>query len=141
LAQAALELQGLSKRYGDTTALDLVGTLLLYIAIISFGYVVTSGVVEEKTSRVIEVVLSAIRPVHLLAGKVIGIGLPVAPLVVPGRVAQGELPAWELVASLALMVVGTLLMMMLAVRIYERTVLRMGTPVKLREVLRIRHSG
>jgi ABC-2 type transport system permease protein len=66
---------------------------------------------------------------------------PVAPLVVPGRATQGELPAWELGASLVLMVVGTLLMMMLAVRIYERTVLRMGTPVKLREVLRIRHSG
>ena len=35
----------------------------------------SAGVVEEKASRVVEVVLSTIRPAHLLAGKVIGIGL------------------------------------------------------------------
>jgi ABC-2 type transport system permease protein len=36
---------------------------------------VISGVVEEKSNRVVELVLSAVRPRHLLAGKVIGIGL------------------------------------------------------------------
>lgn len=49
--------------------------LLLFITIFTYGYWIANGVVEEKSSRVVEVVLSAIRPSHLLAGKVVGIGL------------------------------------------------------------------
>jgi ABC-2 type transport system permease protein len=60
---------------------------------------------------------------------------PMAPLVVPGRAAQGALPAWELAVSLALMLVAIYLVVRLAGRIYERSVLRFGTPVKLREAL------
>ena len=52
--------------------------LLLYIAIITFGYAVASSVVAEKSSRVVEVVLSTIRPGQLLAGKVLGVGLLVS---------------------------------------------------------------
>jgi ABC-2 type transport system permease protein len=49
------------------------GLLLFSLAI--YGQWVITGVVEEKNSRVVEVILSAVRPRHLLAGKVIGIGL------------------------------------------------------------------
>jgi ABC-2 type transport system permease protein len=49
--------------------------LILYGQLLTYGYWVAAGVVEEKASRVVEVVLSAIRPAHLLAGKVIGLGL------------------------------------------------------------------
>jgi ABC-2 type transport system permease protein len=49
--------------------------LLLYIAILTFGYAVSSGVIEEKSSRVIELLLSTIRARELLAGKVLGIGV------------------------------------------------------------------
>jgi ABC-2 type transport system permease protein len=49
--------------------------LILYGQLLTYGYWVSAGVVEEKASRVVEVVLSAIRPAHLLAGKVIGLGL------------------------------------------------------------------
>jgi ABC-2 type transport system permease protein len=49
--------------------------LILYGQILTYGYWVSAGVVEEKASRVVEVVLSTIRPAHLLAGKVIGLGL------------------------------------------------------------------
>lgn len=49
--------------------------LILYSQLLTYGYWVAAGVVEEKASRVVEVVLSTIRPAHLLAGKVIGIGL------------------------------------------------------------------
>jgi ABC-2 type transport system permease protein len=49
--------------------------LILYGQLLTYGYWVSAGVVEEKASRVVEVVLSTIRPKHLLAGKVIGIGL------------------------------------------------------------------
>lgn len=52
-----------------------VGVIFLFISIFSFGYWVLSGVVEEKQSRVVEVVLSTVRPRDLLMGKVLGIGI------------------------------------------------------------------
>ena len=52
-----------------------VGVIFLFISIFSFGYWVLSGVVEEKQSRVVEVVLSTVRPRDLLMGKVFGIGV------------------------------------------------------------------
>jgi ABC-2 type transport system permease protein len=52
-----------------------IGVVLLFISIFSFGYWVLSGVVEEKQSRVVEVVLSTVLPRDLLMGKVFGIGL------------------------------------------------------------------
>ena len=55
--------------------LAFVGVLLLYIAILTFGYAVAAGVIEEKSSRVIELLLSTIRARELLAGKVLGIGV------------------------------------------------------------------
>jgi ABC-2 type transport system permease protein len=49
--------------------------LVLYGQLLTYGYWVAAGVVEEKASRVVEIVLSTIRPANLLAGKVIGLGL------------------------------------------------------------------
>lgn len=49
--------------------------VLLYGQLMTYGFWVAAGVVEEKASRVVEVVLATIRPAHLLAGKVIGLGL------------------------------------------------------------------
>ena len=56
-------------------AIVVLGTIILYLALTTYGGWVTSGVLEEKSSRVVEVILSAVRPRELLAGKVIGIGL------------------------------------------------------------------
>ena len=55
-------------------AASFVGMILLYFAVVLFGQFVMLGVVEEKSSRVVEVVLSRVLPYRLLAGKVIGIG-------------------------------------------------------------------
>lgn len=55
-------------------ALAIIAVILLYVAILTYGMAVAMGVVEEKASRAIEVVLSAIRPRELLFGKVVGIG-------------------------------------------------------------------
>jgi ABC-2 type transport system permease protein len=52
-----------------------VAGLLLFMSLAFYGQWVTSGVVEEKSNRVVELIMSAVRPRHLLAGKVIGIGL------------------------------------------------------------------
>jgi ABC-2 type transport system permease protein len=51
------------------------GSLLLLTSLAIYGQCVVSGVVEEKNNRVVEIILSTVRPRHLLAGKVIGIGL------------------------------------------------------------------
>ena len=53
----------------------LVGLMLLYISILIFGQFVMMGVMEEKQTRVVEVVLSRVRPTQVLVGKVLGIGL------------------------------------------------------------------
>lgn len=52
-----------------------IGTVLILVGIFSFGFSVLTGVVEEKQSRVVEVVLSTVRPRDLLMGKVLGIGI------------------------------------------------------------------
>jgi ABC-2 type transport system permease protein len=51
-----------------------VGVLLLYGQLFGFGFAVASGVVEEKASRVVELLLATIRPSELLRGKILGIG-------------------------------------------------------------------
>jgi ABC-2 type transport system permease protein len=60
----------------DMTAIIFAnaGIILMFIGIFSYGSWVLTGVVEEKQSRVVEVVLSTVRPRDLLIGKVLGIG-------------------------------------------------------------------
>jgi ABC-2 type transport system permease protein len=55
-------------------ALALGVSFLLYISIVLYGQNVLRGVLEEKTTRVAEVVLSSVRSDTLLAGKVLGVG-------------------------------------------------------------------
>jgi ABC-2 type transport system permease protein len=52
-----------------------IGAVLILVGIFSFGFTVLTGVVEEKQSRVVEVVLSTVRARDLLMGKVLGIGV------------------------------------------------------------------
>ena len=52
-----------------------VAVLALYAQLLTFGYLLASGVVEEKASRVVEVLLATIRPKDLLAGKIVGLGV------------------------------------------------------------------
>lgn len=52
-----------------------IAILLLYTLLIFFGQFIAQGVVEEKASRVIEVLLAAVKPWQLLAGKIIGLGV------------------------------------------------------------------
>jgi len=59
----------------ESSALILAtaGIILMFIGIFTYGQWVLTGVVEEKQSRVVEVLLSTIRPRDLLVGKVLGI--------------------------------------------------------------------
>jgi ABC-2 type transport system permease protein len=216
-------------------AIATVSIFLLYGQLIGYCFTVAMGVVEEKATRVVEVLLAAVRPVQLLAGKVIGLGLvgliqlavvgvagltlaiavdaislpvgalgtigsvllwfllgyafysslfavagaivsrqeelqntatplnllmvgsflvafmgagsnpgstlatvssflpPVAPLVMPLRIAAGEATALQVAASIGIMLVSILAVVLLAARLYEGAVLRTGARVKLRD--------
>ena len=216
----------------------LAAAILIYVIILTYGVRITIGVGEEKASRVVEVLLTTLRPVHLLAGKVIGMGilavaqivamvavflalghaagaaavqgaaasvvlagalwlvlgyafyctayaaagslitrqadaynasiplqLPLilayvlaytvlyasgvnwfyhvlafipftAPVAMPVLVAVGAAPAWELALSAAISLVATVGMARLAGTIYERAILRTGSRLRVRQVLR-----
>lgn len=49
--------------------------LLIYMFIFLYGSMVMRGVIEEKTSRIVEVIVSSVRPFQLMMGKIIGVGL------------------------------------------------------------------
>ncbi|WP_066905111.1 ABC transporter permease [Millisia brevis] len=59
---------------GQRVALSMIAVILLYGQILLFGMYVAMGVVEEKSSRVVELLLSTLRPMQLLWGKIFGIG-------------------------------------------------------------------
>jgi len=224
----------------DLTAIIFAnaGIILMFIGIFSYGTWVLTGVVEEKQSRVVEVVLSTVRPRDLLMGKVIGIGLlalaqivvlvgagiaaaqlsgrltlppttlgavvqllvwfvlgfafystamgflgslasrvdeasnasmpvtmtatacylvsilvvtsepsgivarvmtflpPAAPMVVPLRVALGAIEPWEIVLSMALMLVSIWVLFVIGARVYSGAVLQTGSRMKLRDAWR-----
>src|SRR5207237_6599083 len=48
--------------------------IILYTAILLYGINVMSSVLEEKTTRIVEVLVSSLRPFQLLLGKVLGVG-------------------------------------------------------------------
>jgi ABC-2 type transport system permease protein len=237
LAPPALHVRTLGTQDDGRRGIAFVASLLLYLQLIVFGLSVASGVVEEKSSRVVEILLAAVPGRALLAGKILGIGLvgllqlaliavvglvtaslsgaieldgdhagvlavvlvwfvlgyvlyaaiyavtgvmvsrqedmqssstpvtmilvagylvafPVledpdgslalftsllpltSPIVMPVRAVMGDAGAAEIAASLGLLVLAIALLIPLAARIYEGSVLRMGKPLKLREALR-----
>ncbi len=60
---------------GLAMGIAYIGGLLIYILTFIFGAQVMRGVIEEKTSRVVEVIISSVRPFQLMMGKILGIGL------------------------------------------------------------------
>jgi ABC-2 type transport system permease protein len=68
-------LEPVDVRSRELAAVAFVGVLALYGQLFAYGYWVAAGVVEEKSSRVVEVLLATVRPSQLLRGKIFGIGL------------------------------------------------------------------
>ncbi len=60
-----------ANHYGGTYAM----LMLMYMAIILFGQMVTSAVVNEKNSRAMELLITAAKPLNLMFGKILGVGL------------------------------------------------------------------
>ncbi|MFD1149500.1 ABC transporter permease [Saccharothrix hoggarensis] len=225
-------------RKGERLAIGLVIAALLYYSLLVYGTMVAQGVVEEKSSRVVEILLATLRPWQLLLGKVVGLGLvgllqllliggiglvlsavsgvvdvagvaggalatgllwyllgfflyatvfaaaaslvsrqeelqsvltpismsivvafvvginlmisdptgatvtvlsllpPFAPILMPGRMAMGVAPAWQVLLAVVLALAAVALITWLGGKVYSNAVLRTGARVRLREVLR-----
>jgi ABC-2 type transport system permease protein len=74
-ALRSTSLEPFTQQRSEREELAWVGLLVLFTAIAFYGGFLLVGVVEEKSSRVVEVLLSRLRPTELLAGKILGIGL------------------------------------------------------------------
>ena len=66
-------LQGTSKSTPKATS--VIGLVLLFLMLNQYNTWILMGVMQEKSSRVVEVLLATLRPIQLLGGKVLGIGL------------------------------------------------------------------
>jgi len=224
------------RSYDRNRAMVSAGLIALLIVLVFFGQAVAQGVTEEKSSRVVELLLTTLTPRRLLAGKILGIGLlglallllpgaaalaagalaggaglpsvapatialivlwfilgyvfysvafavvgalvsrqedlntamlpvnvvlvasfylaifvvnadpngtvariaafvpPASPMVVPARMVLGDMNALGLAVAVALEVIGTVAVISLGARAYERAILRIGAPVKLRRL-------
>ncbi|MCH5319295.1 MAG: ABC transporter permease [Paramuribaculum sp.] len=56
-------------------ALGMLLTFLLYMCLLLYGQMVMTSIIEEKNNRVLEIVVSSVKPTHLMTGKICGIGL------------------------------------------------------------------
>ncbi|WP_374951721.1 ABC transporter permease [Mucilaginibacter sp.] len=60
---------------GTNMGIGIACAIFIYMALFIYGAQVMRGVIEEKTSRIIEVVISSVKPFQLMLGKIIGVGL------------------------------------------------------------------
>jgi ABC-2 type transport system permease protein len=79
---------GTAEEKGAGIVAALVFFFLMYSTFFMYGYQVMRGVIEEKSTRIVEIVIASVRPVELMLGKIIGIGL----------VGLTQYFAWSLVA-------------------------------------------
>lgn len=81
---------------GAAMAAGMVLTLLIYMFVMSYGGMVMQSVMEEKTNRIVEVIVSSVKPFQLMIGKIIGIGL----------VGVAQLAIWAVLIIVLLAVAG-----------------------------------
>ena len=55
--------------------IGIILTFLLYMCLLLYGQMVMTSIIEEKNNRVLEIVVSSVKPTHLMLGKICGIGL------------------------------------------------------------------
>lgn len=56
-------------------AIGFIGGLLIYIFIFMYGGLVMRGVIEEKTNRIVEIIVSSVKPFQLMMGKIVGVAM------------------------------------------------------------------
>jgi ABC-2 type transport system permease protein len=65
--------EGESEDKGQTVAIAMVVTMALYMTLLIYGVATMRSVLEEKTTRMVEILVSSVRPFQLMMGKIIGI--------------------------------------------------------------------
>lgn len=98
-SEVNLNTRKLSEEEGTTadssiayTFIGWIMAFIIYMAVFIYGQFVMQGVIEEKSNRVVEVVVSSVRPFELLMGKVLGIGaMGLAQMVIWATLATGGL--------------------------------------------------
>ncbi|MBO0929845.1 ABC transporter permease [Fibrella aquatilis] len=73
-----ISLSELGEKKTSTLTTSIIGGLcamLIYISVLLYGTQVMRSVLEEKTSRIIEVIISSVKPFQLMMGKIVGVGL------------------------------------------------------------------
>ncbi|MDO4243154.1 MAG: ABC transporter permease [Actinomyces sp.] len=61
--------------FGPRYTVFMIVNMIMYFVMLGGGQLIAQGVVEEKSSRIVEILLACVRPTSLLAGKVLGIGV------------------------------------------------------------------
>lgn len=92
---------------GSTTSSDtniaiaagFIFTFLIYMFVMSYGGMVMQSVMEEKTNRIVELMVSSVKPFQLMMGKIVGIAL----------VGFVQLAIWGIMLAVILTVAGTVL--------------------------------
>jgi len=59
---------------GIATVIGYIAALMIYFFIFVYGIQILRGVIEEKSNRIIEVIVSSVKPFQLMMGKIIGVG-------------------------------------------------------------------
>ena len=83
---------------GLSYGLGLVLMLILYMVMLIYGQMVMTSIIEEKNNRVLELVVSSVKPVQLMLGKICGIGLVAVTQIVIWAVLIGLMTAFVLPA-------------------------------------------
>jgi ABC-2 type transport system permease protein len=81
---------------GANIAVGIACAVLIYLSLLIYGSQVMRGVIEEKTSRIIEVIISSVKPFQLMLGKIIGVGL----------VGLTQFSAWIILSVISTKIVG-----------------------------------
>ncbi len=60
---------------GLATAIGMISTFIIYMFLFAYGGMVMNSVMQEKTNRIVEVMVSSVKPFELMMGKIISVGL------------------------------------------------------------------
>jgi len=88
-----------SSNLGVNSALGVAMSFIIYMFIFLYGVQVMKGVIEEKTNRIVELIVSTVKPFELMVGKVLGIAL----------VGLTQLTIWVLLSSILMGVIGLII--------------------------------
>ena len=92
---------GESQKEGNAAIASAFGFgmgFIIYIVLLIYGTMVMRGVMEEKSSRIIEVIISSVKPFQLMMGKIVGIGL----------VGLTQFVAWGFLITILNIIIGVL---------------------------------